>query len=363
MQLKRPPDIAHARMQQQQISATDHSSIPALVEYMGAIQSQDYGMSAWAIGLRLPGTRLEDVETALDKGTIIRTHVLRPTWHIVAAKDIYWMLSLSAEKIKTLMRPMDRQLGLTEKIYTRSNRIIEKALSGGEHLSRAALASALQAARIATDENRMAHLLVRAELDAIICSGTKTGNQRGYALLANRVPRKQNMGKEEALALLAKRYFSSHGPATVQDFSWWSGLTLTAAGKALASVEQELAHAKIKEQQYWFSPTLALPAKRKNSIYFLPAFDEFIMGYRDRTASLPPIHQRTVITTNGIFYPTILINGQVSGTWKRTVEKKQVVVQTRLFDNKKTLPTGISKQLKRLQVFLGSKGSVLDGEA
>ena len=357
MALNQRAAIAHARLLQQQISATQHSSIPALVEYMGALQSQDYGMSAWAIGLRLPGSTLADVEAALDEGSIIRTHVLRPTWHIISAKDIYWMLAISAEKIKALMKPMDRQLELNDKIYSKSNKIIEKALSGGEQLTRDALALALQHARINTAENRMAHLLMRAELDALICSGKRSGNTRTYALLSERVPQKKSISREEALAMLAKRYFCSHGPATVQDFSWWSGLNLTAATAAIALVKDELAGAKLANQQYWFSAALTLSPTRSKSTYLLPAFDEFIVGYRDRTASLPAQHQRTVITVNGIFYPTLLVNGQVAGTWKRTIEKGQLVVETSPFKNAGSLPAGIKKQVKRLQQFLESPGS------
>jgi len=253
--------IANARLANQQIASAKFKKPKDLVAYMGAIQSQDYAMSKWAIGLRLPGSTEKQIENVLDKGEIIRTHVLRPTWHIITAADIYWMLALSADKIKSLMKTMNRQLELSEKIFTKSNAVIEKALGEGKHLTREALLSWFEKAKIPTHSNRLSHMLLRAELEGIACSGKMDGNKKTYALLSERVPKKKVLSKEESLALLAKKYFTSHGPATIEDFSWWSGLSLTNARLGLEMVKSNFIFEKINGLGYWFNNDLQWPVK------------------------------------------------------------------------------------------------------
>ena len=261
--------IANARLANQQIASAKFKKAKDLVAHMGAIQSQDYAMSKWAIGLRLPGSTEKQIEKALDKGEIIRTHVLRPTWHIITGADIYWMLALSADKIKSQMKTMNRQLELTEKIFTRSNTIIEKCLQDGKHLTREVIMDSLEKAKIPTQSNRLSHLLVRAELDGITCSGKMDGNKKTYALLSERVPTKKILSKEESLALLAKKYFTSHGPATIEDFSWWSGLSLTNARLGLEMVKSNFIFEKINGLAYWFSNDLHWPVENKSSVHLL----------------------------------------------------------------------------------------------
>jgi len=346
-------DIAIARLIVQQITSTRFTKATDLVAYMGAIQSQDYAMAKWAIGLRVQSCTEKDVDKELDKGTILRTHVLRPTWHIVAAKDIYWMLALSAPKIKALMQTNNRQLELTEKIFYKSNSIIEKELGKGKHLTREALAAVLENAKIATHSNRLAHLLERAELEGITCSGKTDGSKKTYALLSHRVPKKILLNKEESLARLAGIYFTSRGPATVEDFRWWSGLTLTEARQGLELVKADLVNEKITDKQYWMRPGLSLPARRSSSVFLLPAFDEFTISYKDRTASLPTAHNKKALTANGIFFPVIVVNGQVTGLWKRSFQKEAIQVTTQFFEPPGKLTDSLlKKQFKRLQQFV-----------
>ncbi len=348
--------IATARSIAQRLTHTEFTSVKELVGYMGAIQAQDYGMCRWAIGLRVKGATDKDVTEALDKGTILRTHVLRPTWHIIAAKDIYWMLALSSTKIKALMQTNNRQLELTEKIFTKSNKVIEKELGKGTHLTREALATALEKVKIATDNNRLSHLLERAELDGIACSGKTDGNKRTYALLSERVPEKIVLAKEESLSRLAKIYFTSRGPATVEDFSWWSGLTLTEARQGLELAKAGFNNETIAGKQYWWANDLQLPAKRSASILLLPSFDEYIISYKDRTASLPAEHNKKALTANGIFFPVIVTNGMVNGLWKRSVEKETIQIITNFFEPPaKAAAAPLKKQVKRLQQFTGTK--------
>ncbi|MEO5593786.1 MAG: winged helix DNA-binding domain-containing protein [Chitinophagaceae bacterium] len=352
-------EIAAARLSSQQIASAKFKKVKDLVAYMGALQSQDYAMSKWAIGLRLPGSTETQIEKALDKGEIIRTHVLRPTWHIIAATDIYWMLALSADKIKALMKTMDKQLGLTEKIFIKSNILIEKAMRDCNHLTREELTDVLQKAKIPTQGNRLAHLLERAELDGIACSGKMNGNKKTYALLSERVPNKKEFSKEESLALLAKKYFTAHGPATVEDFSWWSGLTLTKARLGLEMVKSNFIAEKINEQTYWFSNDLHLPVKHTPSVHLLPAYDEFIISYKDRTAALDAEYHKKVLTVNGIFNPAIILNGRVAGLWKRSFQNGGVHIETVFFQSTgKTIHSLVEKEANNFGQFVNMKTSV-----
>jgi hypothetical protein len=324
-------DIANIRLLSQQIASTKFKTAKDLVNWMGAMQAQDYYMAKWAIGVRLPGSTDVQIQAALDKGEIIRTHLLRPTWHFVSPEDIYWMLELTAPQIKAASKSRDKELELTEKIYTKSNTIIQKALSDNKHLTREELMAELAKAKIATNNNRSSHLLLRAELDRIICSGAAKGKNRTYALLENVVPKIKPLSKDEALATLAKKYFSSHCPATLKDFIWWSGLSVANAKHALEIIKRDLVSETIGSQTYWLSNSFTIPSTAGKSCYLLPAYDEFMISYKDRSASLNFEDQKQSISINGIFNPIIVINGQVTGLWKRTIKNDRVIVETDFF--------------------------------
>jgi hypothetical protein len=348
--------IAAARLISQQITAAKFTKTKDLIGYMGAVQAQDYAMAKWAIGLRLPGSTENQVEKALDKGEMLRTHVLRPTWHFVAASDIYSMLALTAGRIKVLAKTINRQSGLTEKDFTKSNAVMEKSLQGNRHLTREAIAVQLEAVKIFTGESRLSQLLMRAELESIICSGRMDRNKKTYALLEERVPVKKKFSKEESLALLAGKYFTSRGPATIEDFRWWSGLSVKDAKHALEISKKDFIAEKINEQTYWYSNVLQLPAKRKTVVHLLPAFDEYIISYKDRTATLAAAHHKKVLTINGIFNPVILIDGQAAGLWRKTIEQDTVFIETRLFQHQnKTVMRLIEKQASAYGEFSGRK--------
>lgn len=336
-------DIPNHRLINQEISRSDHSTAKDLVGWMGAMQAQDLNMSKWAVGIRLPGSNQESVESALNKGEIIRTHVLRPTWHLVSPEDIYWMLELTAPGIKRLMKTMDRQLELTDSVYNKSNIILEKALREGVQLSRDELAGYLVREGISVESNRLSHLLMRAELEKIICNGSIKGNRQTYALLSDRVPVIRLLNREESLAELARRYFTSHGPATVKDFEWWSGLSGTDSKLALELIKSDFLSLLWEDKTYWFRQTVLPTSVNLNSTFLLPSFDEYIISYRDRTASIPAGFQQKVLTMNGIFHPVIIHGGQVTGTWKRSVIKDKVIITPEFF----SAPT---KQLYKMVV-------------
>lgn len=322
-------DIVRIRMSGQQITAKDHKTVSALVAWMGAMQAQDYRMAKWAIGSRLPGATQEDVASAIDRGEIIRTHILRPTWHFVSADDIYWMLALSAPRIKSRMKSRNRELGLTGSVFSKCNAIIENALAQ-RHLTREELLAEIKKGQIAIEANRGSHLLVQAELEGIICSGKTRDGKHTYALLGERVPGSNTFNEDESLAKLAERYFSSHGPATLQDFIWWSGLPVTQARHALEMVKEKFISETIDGQTYWLKGAYTLPGPGKD-VYLLPAFDEYVIGYKDRRACITPENHERAISSNGIFWPVILTGGKVAGIWKRALKRDKVVVTTDFF--------------------------------
>jgi hypothetical protein len=323
--------ISETRLISQKIETPDSDNAEAVVSWMGAMQAQDYPMAKWAVGLRMKGSTDKSIQTSLDKGEILRIHLLRPTWHFVSSDDIYWMLQLSARKIKSSLKTRHRELELSETVHIKTRTIIERMLTGGASLTRDELAIEFLKAGIRTDENRLSHILFRAEMDGLICSGPMKEKKLSYSLLEERVPEKRELSKEEALAELAKRYYQSRYPATIQDFIWWSNLSLSEARKATELVKLLFIVESAGSAEYLLPNSFSGSLKKNNSVHLLPAFDEFLIGYRDRSSSLSMIHNKKTITNNGIFYPTIVVNGQVSGVWKRNVKGNKAVIQTDLF--------------------------------
>jgi hypothetical protein len=285
--------------------------------------------------------------------------MLRPTWHFITADDIYWMLALRAAHIKAAIRPRATQLGLTEDVIAKSNHIMEKILRGGKNLTREEILTELTKAGIPVDENRASHLLIWAELDGLVCSGATKGKKLTYALLEERVPKTDLPSREEALARLAKRYFSSHGPATVHDFIWWSGLPAREGSHALELIKSKFKAETINGQTYWSILPPSFPPNDHDVVILLPAFDEFIISYTDRDAVLPMENFSKTVSDNGIFRPIIVVNGQVIGIWKRTFKKGKVLVETRFFQPPEKGTLGlIEEAAKKYGQFLGMETEI-----
>jgi hypothetical protein len=348
-------EIILTRLASQQITRTKFHTVQELVGWMGAMQAQDEGMAKWAVGVRLPGATLADIQQALNAGEVFRTHVLRPTWHLVSAGDIHWMLALSAPRLKTVMKSRHAGLGLTDSVVTKSCRLIESVLRDGRHLKRAELVAVLDQAGIATNENRASHLFFCAELEGIVCSGPESDGKPTYALLSERAPEKHSLSKEEALARLAKIYFTSRSPATLQDFRWWSGLTTQDARQALDLVKSNFVSETIGDKTYWLDPSAEHPSiGALESLHLLPAYDEFIISYQDREASLQQADNPRMISSNGIFRPVIVLDGQAIGIWRRVIEKKMVLVEVELFKPAdKMVIHRIQEEASRYAHFLG----------
>jgi len=326
-------DIARQRLHNQLITRRTFEKPGDVVQWLGAVQAQDYAAATWAIGLRSRGVTYEAIEQALASGVLLRTHVMRPTWHFVAPADIRWLLALTAPRVHAVNASWYRKLELDDSLFTLSNAVLAKALQGGKQLTRPELVSALKLAGIATDNVlRFTYIIIRAELDGIVCSGARRGKQFTYALLDERAPQARTLDRDEALAELTRRYFTSHGPATVQDFMWWSGLTGADVRAGLAMVKSQLMYEVVDGQAYWFAPSPPPAKDLSQTADLLPNFDEYIVGYTDRSAVFDAsLTNRLDPRGNILFNHTMVLHGRVVGAWKRTLKKNAVVIEATPF--------------------------------
>lgn len=318
--------IAHTRLHNQRLSSAGFRKPEDVVSWLGAVQAQDYPGAKWGLGLRTRRATDAAVEKAFAAGAILRTHVMRPTWHFVAPVDIRWMLALTAPRVMAVMSHYDRRLEIDAALVARSNKVIAVALGGNVQLTRQELRAALRNSGIAADSpQRLAHLTMHAELAGLICSGAIRSKQFTYALLDTRVPRTRALSRDEALTELTRRYFTGHGPAQIQDFVWWSGLTTTDARAGLEMARRHLATDVIDGQTYWFSSSTRALASPERAAYLLPLYDEYLIAYRDRSASLDPVLWKRVARRDPFSAP-IVLDGQVIGGWKRTLTKGRVAI-------------------------------------
>jgi hypothetical protein len=298
------------RLAAQRLSRPVSRSAAGIVEWFGAVQAQEYGPARWGVGQRARGLTDADIARAFDAGEILRTHVMRPTWHFVAPQDIRWMQALTGPRVRAASGSVLRITGLDARTLSRSRTVIARALESGTFLTRQELRAALAKARIAAETLRLAYIVMDAELDALICSGPKRGTQFTYALVDERAPRTPARDRDDALGELARRYFQSHGPATVRDFVWWSGLTVREARLAI-----DIARLTRRDHDgvdYWSMPGRRAGAPAVASAHLLPIYDEYVNAYRDRgvlfTTPSPP--------KGVVFMHYLIIDGRYAGTWR-----------------------------------------------
>lgn len=321
--------LLRQRLYNLQLTGSTIQTPGEMVRYLGAVQAQDFEMSKWAVGMRLPDVTANVVEEAITTGEIIRTHVLRPTWHYVHKDDIRWMLHLTAPYIRRQMGTYFRKLELDVAIQRKSNKIIQKALEGGKQLVRTELKEALDKAKIPTNDLRLNFLLLNAETDALICSGGRREKQITYALFDTRVPAGKEKTTDEALTTLALRFFNSHGPATLKDFTGWSGLPVTFTRKGLNMVQEQLAEHHVSGLQYW-GPADGTDLEAE--VLLIPNYDEYLVSYKDRQEMYNGQHDENLSRAgNPLFNNIILVDGQVAGTWKRLIKKNNIEVELNPF--------------------------------
>ncbi|WP_184549882.1 winged helix DNA-binding domain-containing protein [Mucilaginibacter sp. FT3.2] len=342
--------IASLRIFNQHISNPQFTRPQDIVKNMVAMQAQDYAGAKWAIGLRMQNANDTLIETAFTEGKILRTHLLRPTWHFVSPDDIRWILALTAPRINTMNAGTYKKFELDAATLSKSNDVFVKALGGNKQLTRAQLTAVLTQNSIPTDDLRFTLLLMHAELDGIICSGARVGKQFTYALLDDRVPATPALSYDEALSKLAAGYFNTRGPATVHDFANWSGLTVTDAGIGLEHVRRQLISETIEGKTYWMPQHTDVSPQPKKA-YLLPAYDEFAIAYKDRAALVKPEYREPA--RHVIFDPVIVIDNQVVGNWKRAIKTNTVDIDLRLYGKlNKSQQTTVQVEANRYRNFV-----------
>jgi hypothetical protein len=352
-------DIINYRLYNQQIAETRFTKPEEIVNWMVAMQAQEYAMAKWAIGLRLKNTTETEVEKAYHDGLILRTHLMRPTWHFVSPEDIRWLTELTAPRIRQAMAYYERELNLDSKLFNKCNDIIGKSLEDDKHLTRNALAEELEKHKIKLDGRQMGHVMMNAETECIVCSGAREGKQFTYASFDRRAPQAKSLSKEEALLTLVSRYFTSRGPATIKDFSVWSGLSITDAKKAEAMLDPAFFIKEVYDGTTYIlhretlDKAAELPFKKMQQNFLMPDYDEYGMSYIDRSAIYNPARIPAGISRdNPVFNRLIILNGVIEGGWKRTIKGKSVVVDTSPFKPlNKTQTVQLDKMVKRFQKF------------
>jgi hypothetical protein len=348
-----PTAIVTRRLHNQRLVKTTIHDPAEIVAWLGAVQAQDYPGAKWGLGLRTSRVTDAIVEQAFTEGRILRTHILRPTWHFVPPADIRWMLSISAPRVHAASGSVYRQCELDARTFSRSHAVIERRLRGGNYSTRAELQTALERAGIRAHGIRLACLMMCAELDAVICSGPRRGNQFTYALLEERVPRAPTLRRDEALAALARRYFTSRCPSNVGDYVWLSGLTVRDARNGIEMAGSALVSDVVDGQTYWFSSARQDVRSSALMTFLLSNYDEFAIAYRDREI-VPSIPRPRSIAAPDIFAHLLFVGGQLVGRWKRRVLSDRVVIDAQPF-RRLTKPemSALETSAERYAKFLG----------
>ena len=354
-------EIARRRLYNQRITQAKFARPDQVVAWFGAMQAQDAASAKWAVGLRCAGADLAAIEQAIAEKRIVRTWLLRGTLHLAAADDARWLLALLAPRILAGSARRLQQLELDASTLTRSFEILTRALQGGKQLTRAAIKEVLEEAGVSTTGQRVYHILAQAALTGLICFGPDLGKQDTFVLLDEWVPNGRSLDHHQALAELARRYFTSHGPATLPDFIWWSGLKTADARAGLEAAKPGLQSEEIDGQTYWLPPNHPIPEDPTPTACLLPAFDEYYLGYQTRQAVLDPQYDQRAVSNNGVFRPMIVMDSQIVGIWKQTPKKDSVIIAPDLF----SALTGRERQALQMAAdqygaFLAASATVAD---
>ena len=352
----KPEEIAWRRLAGQFLTVPGPAKPADVVRRLGAVQAQDYAGAKWALAQRTKKAVTDAaVERAVDTGAIVRTHVLRPTWHFVAACDLRWMLALTGPRIGRALASYNRVLEITPAVIRRSHAAITKALGGGRHLTRAEVAAVLARAKVgALTGHRFGRLVVQAELDAIVCSGARRGKHSTYALLDERVPAAGRMERDASLGELARRYFPTRGPASAHDFAWWAGLTVGDARRAVDILGRELEPVHVGGRPFWMGADAETPP-RKACAHLLPNYDEYFIGLVDRSAIGRRLGSVERVTGgNALINHIATVNGQIVGGWKRAAAAPRVTLRfdllARLSRAERRL---LDREIERYRAFAG----------
>ena len=336
------------------------TGVAETVQRMLAVQAQDFAGAVWSLGLRTPGSTEAQVEAAIASGAVVRSWPMRGTLHFVPPRDLGWMLSLTSARTIQSTETRRRTLGLSHADIERVREVAQRELGGGRVLGRDALLAAFDAAGVSTASQRGYHLLLHLGITQTIVFGPLAvgpggGRQQTFVLLDEWVPAPRRLEREEALGEFALRYFAAHGPATVRDFAWWTSMTLADARLGLSVARDGLEELFVDDVSYFLTPSSGASAATARAVHALPGFDEYLLGYQDRSAPLAAEHaERVVPGKNGLFLPTIVVGGEVVGTWRRTLGSRGVTVEAQPFGTLGvTAARGFDAAVARYARFLG----------
>lgn len=340
-------EIIQLRLFNHRLSANYFEKPGDVVAHFGAMQAQDYFMALWAVGLRMKEPDRSAIENLINSGEIIRTHVLRPTWHLVHNKDIRWMMELSAPHVKKAMQYVNKSVGLTDELFLKSWKIIEK-ISNTDSLSKEDIISCLSEQKMVVNNLLATQIIIRAELEMLLCNGTEKGS---YTLFEKRVPSTAKISKTEAITKLAQLYFNSRGPATVKDFAWWSGLSMNDAKTGVAELGKQLESFTSNQIKYYYTGFNGFNLKQSINA-LLPRYDEYTVSYSESRNIVLPVDLDYSIIGNGIFKPIILYNNEIAGTWEKGKKGPLVSIQT-FSENSKIPEINIKESIRKFNLFAG----------
>ena len=328
-----PDDVVHLRLLKLGLARPADADPVSAVHRLVAVQSQDYGPATWSLGQRVPGLRAADADRAYDSGALVRTHVLRPTWHFVAPRDLRWLLALTRSRVHQLNAYYYRQVGLDAGTLAASRAAVERVLADGEPRTRQQVLAGLAADGLPLEGLAGTYALMHAELEGVVCSGPRIGRQHSYALLEARVPPAPPAeatlaaDPDAALAELVHRYVASHGPATVQDLRAWASLTVTDVRRGLEAAGDRLASADVGGRTFWFEPPADPFRAPSPTVHLLQAYDEFLVGHADSKDLILPPGDYDLWARRRRFNGVVVLDGRVAGDWRRRVTRHRVVVE------------------------------------
>ena len=325
-------EIARLRLRRQHLTGTPLPTPEAVVGWLGAVQAQEFGVAKWSIAQRSRGrVTSADLDRALAEGRILRTHLMRATWHFVLPRDLRWLMALIGPRVRARAATYSRRNGLTNSVIARSQAVLREALAGGRQLLRKEVAAAFARGRVATDGPKLLLLLMQAEIDLVVCSGALRGKHQTFALVDDLIPPAPPISDDEALAELTRRYFSSHGPATLKDFLWWSSLTAAQARRGLELLKEKgLRRLEAGGRTYWMGEAPARRATGGTPLHLLQAYDEYSIGYTESRNVLAIAGMPAVPRGMPMFSNLLTRDGQVLGFWRPVREGDEVLVEVHL---------------------------------
>ncbi|MGH8969648.1 MAG: winged helix DNA-binding domain-containing protein [Actinomycetes bacterium] len=352
MSTTRPETVLRRRVFTQRLAGRKLPEPEDVVRLLAAVQSQECAHGFWSLGMRTNGSTYADVRRAFDEGRILRTHMLRTTWHFVTPEDIRWILGATSPRVLAAFGSSFRAHGLDDATQRETGDLVVKMLEGGAHLTRREIGAELERHGEATAGQRLAYIVMSAELRGLVCSGPMRGAQHTYAVLDERVPPGPTYQADEALAELAFRFFAGHGPASLRDFTRWSSLTVADARTAIAAVGDRLAGTEVDGESLWFDPEAPRPRSIPLTAYLLPLYDEAVLTYPRLNFPTAPGHPHP--PDMDLFIGSVIVGERNVGTWRRTISGKSLSIETALVPSlDEEHLAAVSSAVDRLTVFLG----------